>query len=126
MIGSKLIDSSIWLEFLANSSYQDLIESNEVLFVSSVSIFEIRKKLLKEKIDKEIILKSINFIKARSHFVIPISTQIAEKAAEISMEFKLHTADAFIYTTALLNDCLLITADNDFRGLNSVQVLEKP
>lgn len=39
----KLIDSSIWIRYLINEEYKDIIESEGILYLSSFSIFEIKK-----------------------------------------------------------------------------------
>ena len=44
-----LIDSSIWLTYFLEGSYQQIIESEKTIFISSLSIFELKKKML----DKE-------------------------------------------------------------------------
>ena len=50
MTDSKLIDSSIWLEYLFNGKNKEILEKDEVLLLSVISLFEIEKKLHKEKI----------------------------------------------------------------------------
>lgn len=122
MTGSKVIDSSVWLEYFTNGYYKETIESNEVLAVAAISIFEIKKKLLKEAIEIQTVKKCIHFIKRRS-LVIDLTQEIAEMAAEIAIKHRLPAADAIIYTSAMINQSELITADNDFRGLAGVKVV---
>jgi len=119
---SKLIDSSVWLAYLFNGVYSDIIESDEMLLLSVMSLFEIHRKLAKIKIDSNKISRSMEFIKKRS-LVIEVSTEISEKAVDFSLEFKLSTIDSIIYATSILSDATLVTLDNDFRGLKSVVVL---
>jgi len=119
---SKLIDSSVWLAYLFNGVYSDIIESDEMLLLSVMSLFEIHRKLAKIKIDSNKISRSMEFIKKRS-LVIEVSTEISEKAVDFSSEFKLSTIDSIIYATSILSDATLVTLDNDFRGLKSVVVL---
>lgn len=49
----KLVDSSGWLEYLADTknakNFTEVIENTEELLVSSINIYEIYKKILKEK-----------------------------------------------------------------------------
>src|SRR3989344_4136632 len=116
---SKLIDSSVWLAYLFNGVYSDIIESDEMLLLSVMSLFEIHRKLAKIKIDSNKISRSMEFIKKRS-LVIEVSTEISEKAVDFSLEFKLSTIDSIIYATSILSDATLVTLDNDFRGLKSV------
>jgi len=119
---SKLIDSSVWLAYLFNGVYPDIIESDEMLLLSVMSLFEIHRKLAKIKIDSNKISRSMEFIKKRS-LVIEVSKEISEKAVDFSLEFKLSTIDSIIYATSILSDATLVTLDNDFRGLKSVVVL---
>ena len=119
---SKLIDSSVWLAYLFNGSYKDMIESNEVLLLSALSLFEIKKKLAKSKIDNNKIARSMDFIKKRS-LVVPVNEEIAEIAVDIALDNDLPLVDSMIYATAMLNNSTLITLDNDFRGLKNTVVL---
>ena len=122
MTGSKLIDSSVWLSYLLNGEFQNHIENEDILLLSVLSIFEIKKKLSKNNFPLSKISTSLDFIKKRS-VLIPITLDIAEKAVEISLTHNLPAADSLIYSTSLLNDSVLYTMDNDFRGLNGVLVL---
>ena len=50
MTGSKLLDSSVWLEYFLNGSFQEIIEGNETLLISALSLFEVKKKLVKSSL----------------------------------------------------------------------------
>ena len=119
---SKLIDSSVWLAYLFNGEYKDIIESNEVLMLSSLSLFEIKKKLAKSKIDSGKIARSMDFIKKKS-LVVPVNEEIAEAAVDISLNNNLPLVDSMIYAAAMLNNSTLVTLDNDFRGLKNTTLL---
>ncbi|MEK6873554.1 MAG: PIN domain-containing protein [Nanoarchaeota archaeon] len=118
----KFLDSSIWLEYFHNRKYSNIIESKEVILLSILSIFEIKRKLIKEKYEKNKITRAIEFIKKRS-LIIPINEEISEKAAEISAEKNLPAIDSLIYSSAILNNAKLFTQDNDFNGLKEVVLL---
>ena len=122
MTDSKLIDSSVWLSYLLNGEFQNIIEHENIILLSALSLFEIKKKLAKNSMPSGKISKSMDFIKKRS-IVIPISAEIAEKAAEIALANKLPAADSLIYATSVLHDSILYTIDNDFRGLKGVLIL---
>ena len=122
MTDSKLIDSSIWIDYLFNGNHSNLIDSSEILLVSSLSIFEVKNKLIKSKIEENKILKSLEFIKKRC-LIIEVNSEIAEKAVDFSLQDKLPIIDSLIYTSAILNNAKLITLDNDFRGLKDAIVL---
>ena len=121
-IGSKLIDSSILVAYFTKNKYVEIIEE-ETLFLSALSLFEIKKKFLKDKIPKNEVEHNIKFIKQKS-IILPVTEEIAEKSAEISFEKNVPSADSIIYVTARENNAALITADNDFRGLEGVAVLD--
>ena len=119
---SKLIDSSVWLAYLFNSTYSNIIDSEEILLLSVLSLFEIKRKLAKSKVENSRIARSLEFIKKRN-LIIPVSEDISEKAVDFSLDNNLSIIDALIYTTAILNDSTLITLDNDFRGLKNAIVM---
>lgn len=123
MTESKLVDSSLWLAYLFNGEFKDIIESEEILLLSVLSLFEIKRKILKDKLTENKLRASIEFIKKRS-LVLPINEEIAQNAAEISIKHKLPAIDSLIYSTTILNNAELYTLDNDFRGLKNV-VLKK-
>ncbi len=118
MTESKFIDSSLWLDYFFNGNHKDIIEQHPLLMTSTLSWFEIKRKLQKEKIDPQKITRSLQFIQKKSLF-IPVTFEIAEKATP----FDLPAVDALIYASALLQDAELLTKDNDFRGLKGALVL---
>ena len=122
MTDSKFIDSSVWIEYLTNGSFKEIFESNDILLLSVLSLFEIKKVLVKQKINYDKILKSLYFIKDKSLF-INVDANIAESAAELSDKYKLPSIDALIYASALKNNAILITMDNDFRKLDNVTLI---
>ena|SRR3989344_503570 len=122
MTDSKLLDSSAWLEFAINGAYKEIIESDVVLFVSVLSIFEIKKRLITKKYEETDIMKILDFIKSRS-IIVDINKEIAERAVEISIKYNLAAIDSIIYTSALSNDAEFITLDNDFRNLPNATII---
>ena len=121
MTESKLIDSSLWLDYLFNGNHKDILEEYPLLLLSTLSWFEIKRKLHKEKIDAQKISKSLHFIQKRSLF-IPVTFDVAEKATQISLDSNLAAMDSLIYASSLLQGAEFLTKDNDFRGLKNVTV----
>lgn len=123
-IDSKFLDSSAWLSYFLgdNQRMKDILDSNIFLLSSALSIFEVERKLLKEKIPRTKIENIINFIKKRS-LVVEVEEVIAEAAAARSYEKKLATIDALIYESALAHNAVLLTADYDFQGLSRVEII---
>lgn len=122
MTDSKLIDSSVWLEYLIHGKYKELFETKEILYLSVLSLFEIKRKLIRDKFNANQIITALEFLKKRM-LIVPVSAEISDKAVELSLQYKLGTVDALIYASATLHPAVLITCDNDFRGLPEATVL---
>ena len=123
MTDSELFDSTIWLDYFIKGSFKEKIEQETIFALSALSLFEIKRKLLKNKYLKmKDINEKISFIKSKSN-ILPIDETIAERASEIADEKNLGAVDSLIYTTSLVNNMVLLTLDNDFRGLEKVNIL---
>jgi PIN domain nuclease of toxin-antitoxin system len=118
-----MLDSSIWMAYLLEGSYQEIVENKKTIFVSTLSIFEIKKKLLDRKVPIKEVNEKIGYIKERA-ISIPIDKRIAENAAELAEKNKIPAIDSLIYASSRLNNCNLITRDNEFRNLPNAQVLD--
>jgi toxin FitB len=125
MIDSKhLLDSSAWLAyfFAEKNEAQTLIEDEGILLTSVVSLFEVKRKLLRDKVPPARVEKVMLFIMERS-IIIDIDDRIADGAVGLSLKHDLGMADALIYASALQERAVLVTGDNDFRGLSQVIIL---
>ncbi|MBS3167512.1 PIN domain-containing protein [Candidatus Woesearchaeota archaeon] len=122
----KFMDSSIWLAHLfeANEKISILFEEEDLIFSSILTIFEVKRKLEKEGFDSNKIFNSIDLIKKTS-IVINLDEAIVNKAVEVSIEKKLSSMDSLIYASSLITGAKFVTADNDFRGLEYVEVISK-
>ncbi len=121
-----LLDSSVWLSyFLAeNDLSKEFIEEGKHLLMTSVlSIFEIKRKMLRKNVKEPKIEESLKFIKTRS-LLIELNEKICDKAVDISLRFNLHTIDSLIYCSAILNNATLITGDNHFEDLENTFILK--
>ena len=117
----NLIDSSIWIDYLINGNHKELIEKEEKLLLATISLIEIKKKLSKLKVPSKEINNKLDFIKKHS-IIINLDEKIAEKASELVIEKELPIADSIVYASAMINNALLLTLDNDFRGLDNVKI----
>ena len=124
MIVSKFLDTSAWLSyfFAQNKEVKDIIDSSILLLSSVISIFEVKKKLILNKLSNQEVDRIINFVKERS-IMIDLTKDICEEAAVISVRNHLHTVDSLIYASALANNAELITGDSDFRNLKNVRIV---
>jgi len=122
----NLVDSSGWLEYLSDSknakNFAEAIENTEELLVSPINIYEIYKKILKEK-DENTALQIVGLM--RQAKVIDVTSSISIQAAKLSYEKNIPMADSIIYITAIANEAIVWTQDNDFRGLDSVKYFAK-
>ena len=122
----NVIDSSIWLEYFADTENGDLVadvvENTDELIVPTITIYEVFKKLLLERNEKE----ALFFIShMRQGKVIDLNDELSLYAAKLSKEYKLPMADSIIYATSIKYNCVLWTQDKHFSGLQSVNYLEK-
>ena len=119
------LDSSAWLSyfFAENEELKSIIDSDSVLFTSVISLFEIKRKLIKEKIDINKIHSILSYIKEKS-IIVRIEQDVCEKAAEISVKDKLHATDSLIYTASLVNNCIFVTGDQDFKNMKDVIIIK--
>ena len=121
---TKVIDSSCWIEVFANGSLakkcQKEINTSKSIVVPSLVIYEVYRKI-KLSISDESGLSATSYI---SQFEVhPLTREIALLAADLSLQYKLGTADSLILAHAHEANAELVTLDNDFRGLPGVQVL---
>ncbi len=121
----KLMDSSAWLSyfFATSTMIKKIVESETVLYTSVISLFEIKRKLLRDGFNKNF-KDVLGFVKARS-IIINLDEAISQHAADISFSQKLHALDALIYSTAKTMNAQLVTADSDFENLGDVIVIRK-
>ncbi len=119
-----LIDSSAWIEYFKGTSYGkkagEYIEGNEEIIISSINVAEVYKFLLKNNPQESENL--IAFV-LKTSFIIPISTEIALKAAKIKHEKNLGMADAIVLATAQLHNAKIITGDRDFEDFDNVEII---
>jgi len=122
----NLVDTSGWLEYLADTknakNFADAIENTEELIVSSINVYEIYKKVLKEK-DENTAIQIIGLMKQSK--VIDVTSSIAIQAAKLSYEENIPMADSIIYITAKENDAILWTQDADLKSLEGVKYFSK-
>jgi toxin FitB len=122
----NLVDSCGWLEYLADTEYSRFyakaIEDTDNLIVPTICIFEVFKKVLKER-GEDSAFKAVALMKQAD--VIPLDEGIAISSGKISVLHSIPMADSIVYATALACDATVLTQDNDLRGLQGVKVIEK-
>ena len=122
----NLVDSSGWLEYLAEGKNAKLfapaIEKTDELVVSTINLYEIYKKILSEK-DEHSAIQVIGLMQQAK--VVEVNSTIAIQAAKFSFEQKIPMADSLIYITAKQNDAIVWTQDIDFKDLDGVKYFRK-
>jgi toxin FitB len=116
-----LIDSSGWLEYLAEdskaSAFAHYLEAEASVLVPSLVIYEVYKHLARHR-GRAVADRFVS--QALHRRVVPFDETVALAAASLSIEHRLTAADAIIYATARVCYAQLVTANTRFRGLPSV------
>jgi predicted nucleic acid-binding protein len=120
--GLNVIDSSGWLEYFADTDRSELfapaIKDTENLVVSVVSIYEVFKKVLRDRgEDMALQVASAMQIGRVVNLDLPLSLEAARH--------RLPLADSIIYATAQRFDATLWTQDEDFENFAGVKYFPK-
>ncbi len=122
----NLVDSSGWLEYLANGKNAKLfapaIEKTNELLISTINLYEIYKKVLSEK-DEHSAIQVIGLMQQAK--VVEVNSTIAIQAAKFSFVQKIPMADSLIYITAKQYNATVWTQDVDFKDLDGVKYFKK-
>ncbi|MDR3303752.1 MAG: type II toxin-antitoxin system VapC family toxin [Treponema sp.] len=122
----NVIDSSFWIEFfkgnLKGTPLSELIKHNELLYVPTIVIYEVFKKLMVDTTEE---IASAAIVQMRKGIVVDLDSDLALNAAYISREQKLPMADSIIYATTLRYNATLWTQDKHFEGLSQVRYSPK-
>ena len=122
MSGANVVDSSGWLEYLADSDRASLfataLEDTANLLVPVISIYEVFKKVLREHGEDEALqIASV----MQSGRVIELDSGLALEAARLPLPL----ADSLIYAAAMRHGALLWTQNEHFKDLPNVRYFEK-
>ena len=121
-----VVDTSIWIEWLMNSSLKPVISkvfpNTSQCIVPTIVQLELDKWLTREVGESEadqVIAYTQNCV------VIALDTKIALQAADLHRQYKLATADAIVYASALVNNAQLLTCDAHFANLPNALYIRK-
>lgn len=121
-----IVDSSGWVEYLGNGpkagAYARFFEKENALLLPTIIVYEVFKKILRER---GISLAEEFSAQARqlSENTVVLDTDLALRAAKLSVESGLPMADAIIYATAQSLQAELVTSDAHFSGLPGVTLI---
>jgi predicted nucleic acid-binding protein len=122
----NLVDSSGWLEYLADGRnagfFAPAIEDTENLVVSTINIYEVFKRVCQQR-GEDAALQCAALMHQAG--VVDVTSPIAMDAVRLSAELKLPMADSLILATARTCDATLWTQDADFDGLSGVKFAKK-
>ena len=116
------VDSSGWLEYFADTKRAKLfapaIEDTDHLIVPVVTVYEVFKKILRERGESDA-LQAVSAM--RSGHIVDVDASLALEAGR----FSLPLADSLIYATTQRHDATLWTQDENFEGLAGVRYFPK-
>jgi predicted nucleic acid-binding protein len=121
-----LVDTCGWIEWLTEGALADsfapyMKDPAELLLPTSVQ--HESYKWVKRESDESTAYDTIAL--ADNSLIVPLNTEIALLAADLTLSHKLAFADAVIYASARKNHAELITCDNHFEGLSGVTYFPK-
>ena len=121
-----LVDTCGWIEWLTDGalaeSFAYYMQDPAELLVPTIVQYELHKWVKRES-DENTALDTIAL--ADDSLVIPLSTDIALVAADLSLSHKLAYADAVIYASARKHNVEFVTSDDHFEGLPDVTCFPK-
>ena len=121
-----LVDTCGWIEWLTEGaladSFASYMKDPAELLVPTTVQYELYKWVKRES-DEITALDTIAL--ADDGLVVPLSTDIALVAADLTLLHKLAFADAVIYASARKYNVELVTSDDHFEGLPGVTYFPK-
>ncbi len=118
----QVIDSSAWLEYLANGpnaeAFAPAIEAVDRLVVPTVVVTEVLRRL--DAQGRHGVIPDV-LAHMRQGRMIPLDDQLAVAAAVLGRQHRLPLADSIIYATARTVEGTVWTQDEDFQSLPGVE-----
>ncbi len=122
MSEANIVDSSGWLEYLADTTraslFAEAIEDTQNLLIPVISLYEVFKKVLRERGEDDALQVASTMQAGR---IIDLDRSLALDAARHSLPL----ADSIIYACTLRYDATLWTQDEDFKDLSAVRYFHK-
>ena len=126
MDGLHIVDSSGWLEYLADGPnarhFVAPLADPSRLLVPTISLYEVFRVVLRERGEDQAIRAAALMRQGRE---IALSPALALDAARLAHEGSLAMADAIILATARANRATLWTQDSDFKSASGVRYYAK-
>ena len=121
----KVLDSSVWIDHLADGPLAArcaayLVAEREIITPVPV-LYEVYRWTLRHAGERAA-MEVVGHMECTRCAPADVTTAVI--AVQLSADHGLATADAFIYATARVEGCELVTLDADFRGLPGVTLIE--
>ena len=121
-IVSNVVDSSAWLEYLADGpnagEFAAAIETVRTLVVPTIVISEVVRRL--DAQGRRAIIPDV-LAQMRQATIVPLDDQLAVDAATLGRRQGLALADSVVYATTQAVGGTLWTQDEDFKALPKVE-----
>ncbi|MBI4451686.1 PIN domain-containing protein [Candidatus Woesearchaeota archaeon] len=119
------LDTSVWLAYIheQNEHARRIIDSAEQCFASTLTLFEVKRKLLRDGVKREKLDRTLSFIRSRA-IIIDVTKSLAEAGAEISARYDLSTVDAILLASAHEAKARLVSGDRDFSRFPNIDILK--
>jgi len=122
----RVVDSVGWIEYFVDGPlaerYAHYIEDTKGLATPSIVVYEVFKKILRDSGERSAV-EAIAIMQKTT--VVPLTSELAINAAELSIVHKLPMADAIVYATAQSVEATVVTGDQHFQGLPGVEFVGK-
>lgn len=122
----RVVDTSAWIEWLTGSPTGRKLArefpARDECIVPTLVQLELSKWAMRELDEQR---ADAVIAHTRKCVVVPLDTPIALRAAQACREYRLATADAIVYATALEHDADLLTCDAHFDDLPCVVLHRK-
>lgn len=122
----NVVDSSGWLEYIADDPNADFftsaIENTKELVVPAISLYEVFKRVHQQHGENAALKVAAHMLQGQ---VIDLDAPLALRAAKVSVEYGLPMADSMILATALKLEATLWTQDVHFKAIEGVRYVEK-
>lgn len=122
----RVVDTSVWIEWLIGGPLQKALmrafPQRAQCVVPTIVQLELAKWLVRE-VGEEQADQAIAY--TQKCVVAPLDTRIALHAADLHRQYKLATADAVVYATAIEYGADLLTCDAHFEHLPGVRLVRK-